>query len=79
MITQEIADAMEERLRGSMRDLALRIEKLERQRDLLYAERLALWRRAVDEGWTHARIADASRCGENAVSQVFHRARRRGR
>lgn len=67
--------AAEERLHKAMGENARRCATADRERDAAYADRLALWRRAVERGWTQARIASASRTSEGAVTQALRRAR----
>lgn len=78
MSTPSVTDAesrADEKLRRALADNATEIERLERQRERKYADRLVLMRAAVDAGWTQARIANACRTSEGAVTQALRRAR----
>jgi hypothetical protein len=65
----------DDRLYKAVRDNARVCEKADRQRDQAYADRINLWRRCVEAGWTQARIAQAARVTEGAVTQALRRAR----
>lgn len=76
MATPSVTDTKaDDRLRKTLTENARRCAKADRERDTAYADRLALWRHAIDQGWTQARIAEASRCAEGAVTQALRRAR----
>lgn len=64
------------RLHETLAQLARKLERIELEREKLYALRLKAWHGAVDHGWTQARISAASRVSESAVTMGLQRARR---
>ena len=74
--TDEQVAARDDALRAALRAIADELAAIEVRRRELYAARLGIWKQATLHGWPQARIAEASRCTTNAVTQALHRARR---